>query len=328
MKHRAAVFLLAAALGGCVAAPLAERAAAPPAAIDAGRLSEITRVLASDEFQGRAPGTPGGTTPATRPYPSAASWPCASSWTGSGSGCGCDQLAGHDHRWLRADVARRLGMPKSSVSRLMKAMGNAGAGVLPLVKLDQIAWLFNLRGSDIPYNPVFIAYADIPAARTAMQEAEALFVSAVTIWEVSVKRALGKLRGEIERALDEDGAEAIVLGCAGMADLAYEPFAQGESARERINSMLTMQYAPTDRLTFTADAMFAQNDQESWNVSDLPFFVRQFDFVAFDGNPVVSLPDFISEPLVAGAGSVSVSQRPYGVAGTSASGFAAAGTTS
>jgi Xaa-Pro aminopeptidase len=31
--------------------------------------------------------------------------------------------------------------------------------VLPVTKLDQIAWLFNLRGSDIPYNPVFIAYA-------------------------------------------------------------------------------------------------------------------------------------------------------------------------
>lgn len=25
--------------------------------------------------------------------------------------------------------------------------------------LDEIAWLFNLRGSDIPYNPVFFAYA-------------------------------------------------------------------------------------------------------------------------------------------------------------------------
>jgi Xaa-Pro aminopeptidase len=33
--------------------------------------------------------------------------------------------------------------------------------VLPLTKLDQIAWLFNLRGQDIPYNPVFIAYAII-----------------------------------------------------------------------------------------------------------------------------------------------------------------------
>ena len=31
----------------------------PPAQIDMQRMSEITRVLASDEFQGRAPGTPG-----------------------------------------------------------------------------------------------------------------------------------------------------------------------------------------------------------------------------------------------------------------------------
>ena len=34
--------------------------------------------------------------------------------------------------------------------------------------------------------------------------------------------AIGKLRSEIERALSEDGAEAIVLGCAGMTDLARE----------------------------------------------------------------------------------------------------------
>jgi len=32
--------------------------------------------------------------------------------------------------------------------------------------------------------------------------------------------AMGRLRAEIEQALDQDGAEAIVLGCAGMADLA------------------------------------------------------------------------------------------------------------
>lgn len=34
--------------------------------------------------------------------------------------------------------------------------------------------------------------------------------------------AQAKLRHQIELALAEDGAEAIVLGCAGMADLAYE----------------------------------------------------------------------------------------------------------
>jgi len=34
--------------------------------------------------------------------------------------------------------------------------------------------------------------------------------------------AIGRLRAEIERALAEDGAEAIVLGCAGMTDLARD----------------------------------------------------------------------------------------------------------
>ena len=40
--------------------------------------------------------------------------------------------------------------------------------------------------------------------------------------ENEASSAIGKLRAEIERALSEDGAEAIVLGCAGMTDLARE----------------------------------------------------------------------------------------------------------
>lgn len=76
-----------------------------------------------------------------------------------------------------------------------------------------------------------------------------------------------------------------------------------ETKRERVNGAITMQFAPTDRWTLTADAIYAQNDQEQKGVSDLPFFVRQFEFIQFDDNPVVSLPDFAYEPLVAGAGS-------------------------
>ncbi|NTG50819.1 aspartate/glutamate racemase family protein [Agrobacterium rhizogenes] len=45
---------------------------------------------------------------------------------------------------------------------------------------------------------------------------------AVLELEDGAPEAIGKLRAEIERALDEDGAEAIVLGCAGMADLTRE----------------------------------------------------------------------------------------------------------
>jgi len=45
---------------------------------------------------------------------------------------------------------------------------------------------------------------------------------AVLDLEDAASDAQGKLRAQIERALEEDGAEAIVLGCAGMADLAHE----------------------------------------------------------------------------------------------------------
>jgi Xaa-Pro aminopeptidase len=39
-----------------------------------------------------------------------------------------------------------------------KLQEDAGAQVLVVTELDEIAWLLNLRGSDIPYNPVFFAY--------------------------------------------------------------------------------------------------------------------------------------------------------------------------
>jgi len=75
-----------------------------------------------------------------------------------------------------------------------------------------------------------------------------------------------------------------------------------ENTRERINGMLTVQFAPSDQLTITADAMYAQNDQTTKAVSDLPFFVRQFDFVQYDDDPAVSMPHFIGEPLTVAGG--------------------------
>ena len=37
-------------------------------------------------------------------------------------------------------------------------MRKKGASVLVVTALDEVAWLLNLRGSDIEYNPVFFAY--------------------------------------------------------------------------------------------------------------------------------------------------------------------------
>lgn len=34
--------------------------------------------------------------------------------------------------------------------------------------LDEVAWLFNLRGADIAYNPVFFAYATITPAQVTL----------------------------------------------------------------------------------------------------------------------------------------------------------------
>jgi len=54
--------------------------------------------------------------------------------------------------WTGESVGQKL-------QRLRQELQKTNADLLPITKLDQIAWLYNLRGWDIPYNPVFIAYA-------------------------------------------------------------------------------------------------------------------------------------------------------------------------
>jgi Xaa-Pro aminopeptidase len=44
------------------------------------------------------------------------------------------------------------------LASIREQMTQAGAGALILTKLDEIAWVTNLRGSDVAYNPVFEAY--------------------------------------------------------------------------------------------------------------------------------------------------------------------------
>ncbi|WP_442108748.1 aminopeptidase P family protein [Pseudomonas sp. NUPR-001] len=55
--------------------------------------------------------------------------------------------------------------PEATVSRtdklaqLRQVMRERGADCHFIATLDDIAWLFNLRGSDVPYNPVFVSFA-------------------------------------------------------------------------------------------------------------------------------------------------------------------------
>ena len=51
------------------------------------------------------------------------------------------------------------------LAAIREKMSEAGAGALIVTKLDEIAWITNLRGSDIAYNPVFESYLMIETAR-------------------------------------------------------------------------------------------------------------------------------------------------------------------
>ncbi|KAM7284626.1 hypothetical protein ISCGN_001720 [Ixodes scapularis] len=50
---------------------------------------------------------------------------------------------------------------QDKIADIRQDMTQKSASVLVITALDEIAWLFNLRGSDIDYNPVFFAYAVI-----------------------------------------------------------------------------------------------------------------------------------------------------------------------
>jgi len=70
-----------------------------------------------------------------------------------------------------------------------------------------------------------------------------------------------------------------------------------EGNRERINGMLTLQFRPVDSLTVTADALYAENNQQEENYGVGIWFAQTFSKVEFDGNPRVASPALIEEPI-------------------------------
>ncbi|KAL4527940.1 hypothetical protein Ndes2526B_g07731 [Nannochloris sp. 'desiccata'] len=58
----------------------------------------------------------------------------------------------HALKWAGQTVAEKLEAAR-------KEMAAAGVGALAVTMLDEVAWLMNLRGGDVAYNPVFLSYA-------------------------------------------------------------------------------------------------------------------------------------------------------------------------
>src|SRR5690606_17263683 len=76
---------------------------------------------------------------------------------------------------------------QDNLTALRAEMGRHGADWHLISALDDIAWLFNLRGTDIPYNPVFLSHALVG------KKSARLFVDA------------SKMGAELRSSLEEDG---------------------------------------------------------------------------------------------------------------------------
>jgi len=70
-----------------------------------------------------------------------------------------------------------------------------------------------------------------------------------------------------------------------------------EGSRERINGQAVVQFRPTDALTITADALFAQNKQRETRSDLSNWFSRPFDVVTFDGNTTVATAQYLHETI-------------------------------
>jgi Xaa-Pro aminopeptidase len=65
------------------------------------------------------------------------------------------------------------------IARVQEALKAEGAGSLVVTALDEVAWLFNIRGGDVECNPVTLAYAVVHAAPPAGAAAPAtLYIDA------------------------------------------------------------------------------------------------------------------------------------------------------
>jgi Xaa-Pro aminopeptidase len=88
----------------------------------------------------------------------------------------------YEHRPPQAATPRA-----AKLAMVREAMARAGATHHFISTVDDIAWLFNLRGSDVDYNPVFLAHALLDMTRCTLYVAP------------------GKVPAELEAALAADG---------------------------------------------------------------------------------------------------------------------------
>ncbi|KEG11294.1 aminopeptidase P1 [Trypanosoma grayi] len=106
---------------------------------------------------------------------------------------------------------------EEKVAALVAALEQQKCDVMVLSALDEVAWLTNLRGTDVPFNPVFYAYAVVQRATPTVH----LFTHAQKLPEQASKAATTTAGGNSDALLElhpYDGLEAYLrtLPCGSM----------------------------------------------------------------------------------------------------------------
>jgi len=122
---------------------------------------------------------------------------------------------------------------RSKLDRLRQKMVSEGADAHVLTHLDAIAWLFNIRGSDVPFNPVAIAYAIVTRKKARLyltrekadREVRTVLKKEVTFQAYSdFPAALRRLAAAKKRVwLDEASVNQRVVSSLRGADLIFKP---------------------------------------------------------------------------------------------------------
>lgn len=93
----------------------------------------------------------------------------------------------------------------SKVKRLREKLHKRGTEALLVQSLDSVAWLLNLRGSDVPYNPVFFSYALVVAPQAEGAEAAP---TAVVRWYVRPEQVTEEVKEHLKTEAQAGGEEA------------------------------------------------------------------------------------------------------------------------
>lgn len=67
-------------------------------------------------------------------------------------------------KYAGKSVAEKVSEVRTEVAKLSKERARSGVklGGFVATMMDEVAWLLNLRGTDVPYNPVFFGFAIVP----------------------------------------------------------------------------------------------------------------------------------------------------------------------